>query len=71
MLNFDISFIVPTLNENQNIVNLYNLVVNSTRGENYTYEIIFVDDQSTDGTVDKINQLINSYNENIINRTWS
>ena len=32
IINFDISFIVPTLNENQNIVNLYNLVVNSTRG---------------------------------------
>lgn len=65
MNNFDVSFIVPTLNENQNIINLYNLVVNSTKGENYTYEIIFVDDQSTDGTVDKINQLINSCNENI------
>ena len=56
MNNFDVSFIVPTLNENQNIINLYNLVLNSTKGENYTYEIIFVDDQSTDGTVDKINQ---------------
>lgn len=58
MHNIEISFIVPTLNEKENILKLHKLIINSVYKKQYTYNIIFVDDQSNDGTIEEVNKLI-------------
>jgi len=58
-----ISFIVPTLNEVGNIEKTIDKITKNF-SENYNFEIIFVDDKSDDGTLDKI-QSISKDNTNI------
>lgn len=53
------SIIIPTFNESQNITNLINSI-NAHIGNSKYYEIIIVDDDSPDGTINKI---ISNYNE--------
>ena len=57
-----ISFIIPTINERNNIyptfIGISKILVN------YKYEIIFVDDGSDDGTIDKISELM-KFNDNV------
>lgn len=50
----EISFIVPTLNEVKNVPLVLDLIAQSTTLTETTYEVIFVDDKSTDGTIDLI-----------------
>lgn len=52
--NPEITFIVPTLNEVKNIDKVLSLISISMAEIYITYEIIFIDDQSTDGTIELI-----------------
>ena len=48
------ALVVPTLNEAGNIDNLLTAVTAALSETNYEYEIVVVDDGSTDGTVEKV-----------------
>ena len=50
----DVSVILPAYLEEDNIEGIYTQVVRVMEGSGYTFEILFVDDGSTDGTWDKI-----------------
>src|SRR6266446_6637126 len=52
----DISIIIPVYNEQENILPLTREVIGAMKGSPGTYEIVFVDDCSTDGTWDRIQQ---------------
>ena len=56
MNNLDVSIISPAYNEEDNIFELYERI-NNAIPKKYSWEIIFVDDGSTDGTSDKIKEL--------------
>jgi glycosyltransferase involved in cell wall biosynthesis len=49
--NPDISFFVPCLNEEKNVVNTLHVILASIAKTRVSYEILVVDDGSTDGTV--------------------
>ncbi len=55
-----ISFIIPTLNEKGNIDTTISKIVSCFENVE-DFEIIFVDDKSTDGTLNEINNSINQY----------
>ena len=46
----DISIVIPAFNEYESITELYHWIVRVLQDTNYTYEIIYIDDGSTDGT---------------------
>jgi len=52
-----ISIVVPIYNEEENVAELYREVKNVCQENNYTFEIIFVDDGSTDNTAEVISSL--------------
>lgn len=54
-----ISIIIPTYNEKGNIGNLLDSIDKCL--ENVKYEIIIVDDSSTDGTIELVNRLMDRY----------
>ena len=47
----DISFIVPCLNEENNVIGAINNVLAAVKEFNYTFEILIIDDNSIDNTV--------------------
>lgn len=51
------SYIIPTLNELKNVPLVLDLIENASTVFPHDYEIIFVDDRSTDGTAELIHQL--------------
>ena len=53
----DLSIVVPLYNECENVDELYRRIKAEMRKLNFTYEIIFIDDGSTDGTREKINEI--------------
>ena len=53
----DISVIIPVLNEEENVVRLYDVLSSVLAQLGKSYEIIIVDDGSTDKTVDLLSQL--------------
>ena len=55
-LNYEISILIPTINEEDNIASVLNLIKKSTNN-NIKKEIIFIDDNSSDKTVERINIL--------------
>jgi glycosyltransferase involved in cell wall biosynthesis len=57
MTNPSLSIIIPVFNEEDNILPLYHEIKSVCDSEGYRYEIIFVDDGSTDHTVAKIEEL--------------
>src|SRR5215467_10381651 len=52
----ELSIIVPVYNEEKNILPLTREVQNAFAHAGYDYELVFVDDGSTDGTWEKIKQ---------------
>jgi len=58
-MKFELSVIVPTYNEAANVIPLYQEI--SRNLSNVNFEVVFVDDDSQDGTVENINQLIERY----------
>lgn len=65
--DIDVSIIVPTYNERDNINILFDRIDN--RLKNIKYEIIVVDDNSTDGTIEVANKLVGKYPARLIVRT--
>ena len=53
----EISIIVPLFNEEDNIARLHAEILQVCRDNNYIFEIIFVDDGSTDNTFERANAL--------------
>ena len=52
-----ILIIIPTYNEKNNIINLVNEIKNVLNKTNLSYKILFVDDNSKDGTIEIIDKL--------------
>ncbi len=50
--------ILPTLNENGHIVSLINEIEKIFKSKNKTFEIIIIDDNSTDGTINTIQSIL-------------
>ena len=55
-----VSVIIPCYNEEKNIVPFYNEINNAFKGKIKKYELIFVNDGSTDNTKNKINEIVDS-----------
>lgn len=53
----DLSIVIPLLNEEDSIEELYQWIKRVVDQKHYSYEIIFIDDGSTDGSWNKIKQL--------------
>jgi glycosyltransferase involved in cell wall biosynthesis len=52
-----LSFVIPVFNEVQNVAALHQEIKQTCETNGFVYEIIFVDDGSTDGTVEEIKKL--------------
>uniref|UniRef100_A0A8C9H026 Dolichol-phosphate mannosyltransferase subunit 1 n=1 Tax=Piliocolobus tephrosceles TaxID=591936 RepID=A0A8C9H026_9PRIM len=57
------SVIIPTYNEKENIPYVVNMIVNELKGKDINFEIIVVDDNSTDNTSSVYKQLQQIFNE--------
>ena len=71
---FDITFFVPCLNEEENIINTLDTIVSTVSETNLTYEILIIDDNSTDGTIDQIEKYKSKYfniNINLIKNVFT
>lgn len=53
----DISVVIPLLNEKESLVELHDWIAKVMQSNRFSYEIIFIDDGSTDGSWDVISQL--------------
>ncbi len=53
----DISVVVPVLNEEESLPHLFQRLTEALDGSGYSYEIIVVDDGSTDGSFDVMRQI--------------
>ena len=53
----DLSIVIPLLNEEESLQELHDWIVRVMRAENYRYEILFIDDGSTDKSWDIIEKL--------------
>jgi len=62
----NISIIIPIFNEESSIEPLYREIVNSLSNISNRYEIIFIDDGSTDSTLTNINNLITIDNKVVL-----
>ena len=56
-MGIDISVIIPTYNEEENVEKLYDELIHVLHSLKREYEIIFVDDRSTDGTYSRLLEL--------------
>jgi glycosyltransferase involved in cell wall biosynthesis len=53
----NISVVIPLLNEKESLNELYDWIVNVLQSNHFSYEIIFIDDGSTDGSWETIEQI--------------
>jgi glycosyltransferase involved in cell wall biosynthesis len=53
----NISVVIPLLNEQESLTELYDWIANVMQSNHFSYEIIFIDDGSTDTSWDVINKL--------------
>ncbi|MDA0793642.1 MAG: glycosyltransferase family 2 protein [Bacteroidetes bacterium] len=61
--SFELSIIIPLLNENDSLVPLYEWIAKAMNGKTSSYEVIFIDDGSTDGSWETITSLAKDYPE--------
>lgn len=54
-----LSIVIPLLNEEESVPELYDWIVSVMRSNSFSYEIIFIDDGSTDGSWEGITELSN------------
>ena len=59
----DISIVVPLLNEEESIPELYDWIASVMRSNRFSYEIIFVDDGSDDGSWELLSELSRKHSE--------
>ena len=52
-----LSIVIPLLNEEESLTELYNCIVSVMQSNSYSYEIIFIDDGSTDASWKTISNL--------------
>ena len=57
----DISIVVPLLNEEESLQELHDWIVKVMQSNRFSYEILFIDDGSTDGSWDIIKDLQRKY----------
>lgn len=55
----NLSIVIPLLNEQESLPELHNWIVKVMQAHNYSYEILFIDDGSTDTSWNVISQLSN------------
>jgi glycosyltransferase involved in cell wall biosynthesis len=55
----NLSIIIPLLNEEESLQELHNWIISVMKANNYSYEIIFIDDGSSDSSWSIIEQLSN------------
>ena len=60
------TILIPTFNERENIGPLLERIAKALPGQDY--EVLFVDDNSKDGTADLINQLSSKYPARVVVR---
>lgn len=53
----DLSLVVPCFNEAENVENFYNCVADTFRDKGFSWECVFVDDGSRDGTLARLKSL--------------
>ena len=56
----ELSIVIPLLNEAESIQELYESLVNVLTQNNYDFEVIFIDDGSSDNSVEIIKKIINN-----------
>ena len=61
----NLSILIPLLNEDESIKELYTWIISVMKSNNYSYEVIFIDDGSTDNSWVIIEELA-SENPNVI-----
>ena len=54
MRNIDLSIVIPVYNEEESLELLYNSIINNLKNTNLNFEIIFIDDGSSDNSWDVI-----------------
>lgn len=57
MRKVDLSIVIPAYNEASNVTELYGKIKQSMKKYSNSYEIIFIDDGSTDNTLDKLRRI--------------
>jgi len=60
----NLSIVIPLLNEEESLQELHNWIVSVMKANNYTYEVIFIDDGSTDSSWQIIERL-STENQNV------
>ena len=60
---FELSVVIPLLNEEQSLDSLFKWIVKALEGKASSYELIFIDDGSTDGSWDIIKSLAQQHKE--------
>ena len=59
----DISVVIPLLNEEESLQELYHWIAKVMQSNSYEYEVIFIDDGSTDSSWNVIEQLSSQYKQ--------
>lgn len=59
----NISIVIPLLNEEESLTELYHWIAKVMQSNGFLYELIFIDDGSTDGSWDLIHSLAQEHNE--------
>ncbi|WP_438712497.1 glycosyltransferase family 2 protein [Aquimarina muelleri] len=59
----DISVVIPLLNEQESLNELYNWIAKVMQSNSFSYEIIFIDDGSTDGSWETIIELSSKHKQ--------
>lgn len=61
-----LSLVVPCYNEEENIVPFYEAVTKTFAGQPYSYEMVFVNDGSKDGTLKELRKLFGKDKEHVV-----